>query len=155
RKALAQKLEGIKGVIIEDKVLTISVHYRMVEQRNVPLVKTIFHEAVILYVVKGLVTIHQGKKTLEIRPSFNWDKGKIVLWLLARERFLNSGDTVIPVYIGDDTTDEDAFRVLRKEGFTIFVGKPVKTFAEYYLKDPGDVNVFLDRVIRMSGKERP
>lgn len=47
---------------------------------------------------------------LEIRPTIKWDKGKALEFLLEALGFANSND-VLPVYIGDDRTDEDAFKV--------------------------------------------
>lgn len=52
----------------------------------------------------------QGRKVLEIRPTIKWDKGKALEFLLESLGFANSND-VLPIYIGDDRTDEDAFKV--------------------------------------------
>eukprot|EP00959_Pyramimonas_sp_CCMP1952_P031148 652906-Pyramimonas_sp.AAC.1 len=58
------------------------------------------------------LVITQGKKVLEVRPNVGWNKGKALLFLL--ERFgLSNGADVLPMYIGDDRTDEDAFQVRR------------------------------------------
>lgn len=47
---------------------------------------------------------------LEIRPTIKWDKGKALEFLLESLGYANCTD-VFPVYIGDDRTDEDAFKV--------------------------------------------
>jgi trehalose-phosphatase len=58
----------------------------------------------------------------------------------------------LPVYIGDDLTDEDAFKALKNTGLTVLVGQPSKTsFASYYLKKPKDVIFFLKRISALRG----
>ena len=49
-------------------------------------------------------------KVMEIRPSIEWNKGNAVEYLLETLGFANSDD-ICPLYIGDDRTDEDAFKV--------------------------------------------
>lgn len=132
---LKNKLSGIKGVLIEDKGLTLSVHYRLVEKKDITAVKTIVRESLIMYTIKNKAKIKTGKKVFEITPPVEWDKGKIVLWLLAREQFKGNPNKIIPVYIGDDTTDEDAFRALKNRGISVVVGKRSSSSAEYYLND--------------------
>jgi trehalose-phosphatase len=146
---LQKKLAGIKGALIEDKGLTLSLHYRAVNKKDIPLVKTIFHEAVIVYLIANKIKVRSGKMVLEIRPPVNWDKGKVALWFLARERFKQQASDILPVYIGDDITDEDAFRDLRNRGLTIFVGKPKDSFAQYYLKNTRQVAKFLESILRL------
>ncbi len=84
---------------------------------------------------------------LEVSPLYEWDKGKVVLWLLARQEFALKG--FMPIYIGDDKTDEDAFKVLKNKGITIFVGEPKPSYAQYYLKDTNEVKEFLKRILLM------
>jgi trehalose 6-phosphate phosphatase len=81
-----------------------------------------------------------------------WDKGKALEFLLESLGFANSSD-VLPVYIGDDRTDEDAFKVLRErgQGVGILVTKSAKeTSASYSLQDPGEVMEFLLRLVEWS-----
>ncbi|MEW6101384.1 MAG: trehalose-phosphatase [Candidatus Omnitrophota bacterium] len=143
KKDLGMKLSGIKGVLLEDKGLSLSLHYRLVDKRQIPEVRRILHEAAFFYVVRNKIKIKSGKKVLEIRPPIDWDKGKVVLWLLARGKFASQGKAVFPVYIGDDKTDEDAFKALRRHGLTVFVGKTGSSLAEYYLKNTKEVLSFL------------
>ena len=141
------KFSKIKGVLIEDKGLTISVHYRLVDEKDIQEFLGIFNEITDPYIVRGKIKINSGKKVYEIRPPVMWDKGKVVLWLLARQQFLSGENKIFPVYIGDDVTDEDAFKVLKKKGLTIFVGEQVNSEAQYYLKTAEEVTEFL-RLIR-------
>ncbi|MEK7867994.1 MAG: trehalose-phosphatase [Candidatus Omnitrophota bacterium] len=150
---LKKKLSKIKGVIIEGKGLTLSVHYRLVDTKDAWLVKTIFHEALIHYIVSNKVKIRPGKKVLEIRPPIEWDKGKIVLWLLARWKFILNGTPCIPIYIGDDATDEDAFKALKNTGLTVFVGDPGNSRAKYYLKNTQEVTEFLEQILKIKTDE--
>jgi len=146
KKTLQDKLCSIKGIIIEDKGLTLSLHYRLVKKQDVSTLKTIFYEAIALPRVEEKIHVGTGKKVFEIKPPVSWDKGKIVLWLLARQCFAIEKNNILPVYIGDDTTDEDAFKVLRNKGLTVFVGKPRKSFAEYYLKNSIEVVELLKEI---------
>lgn len=143
---LLGKLANIKGVILEDKGYTLSVHYRLVRKESIHLVITAFHEAIIYYLVSNKIKMNTGKMVLEVRPPIDWNKGRSVMWLLARQGFASKGVPILPVYIGDDLTDEDAFSVLRKKGLTIFVGRPKRSKAKYYLKNHKDVSKFLSMV---------
>jgi len=87
-----------------------------------------------------------GKKIFEIQPQMDWHKGKALLSLL-RTLKLDRQD-VLPIYIGDDVTDEDAFRALKGRGIGIVVwDKPYETAAAYSLKNPDEVREFLLRLI--------
>jgi len=143
------KLSKIKGVLIEDKGLTISVHYRLVAKKDIQQFLSIFNEITDPSIVRGKIKINAGKKVYEIRPPVMWDKGKVVLWFLVRQQFLLEKNKILPVYIGDDVTDEDAFKVLKNKGITIFVGNPKPSYAQYYLKDTNEVKEFLKRILLM------
>jgi trehalose-phosphatase len=87
-----------------------------------------------------------GKKVYELLPDIDWDKGKAVLWLL-KTLGLESRN-VLPIYIGDDRTDEDAFRALEKRGVAILVSEhPQVTAASYWLNNPEEVERFLHALI--------
>ena len=139
---LRNKLRSIKGVLIENKGLSLSVHYRLVSPENRPLVKTVFHQTTLAHLKQNEIRLRQGKMVLEVFPPVDWDKGKAVLWLL-RNLPVRENVLVIPVYIGDDCTDEDAFKLLKDSGLTIFVGKPKKSNAQYYVKNTGEIVKFL------------
>jgi len=144
---LVRKLEGVRGALLEDKGLSLALHFRLVDKDKVSFVRELFHEAVIFHLAKNRIKIKEGKKVLEVRPLLEWDKGKVVLWLLNREKFKRFD--ILPVYIGDDVTDEDAFKALTHIGLTIFVGSPKPSLAQYYLKDTVEVHEFLKKVLQL------
>lgn len=160
KKDLTSKLARVKGAFVEDKGATLSLHYRLADKKGALLAAAIFKSCVKLYLMRKKVRVTSGKKVFEIRPPAQWNKGRIVLWLLAREYFLqpprlnmNRGGCKgrpVAVYIGDDTTDEDAFKALKGKGLTIFVGRPGASCADYYLKDTKEVYRFLRKIPRLA-----
>ena len=85
---------------------------------------------------------------LEIQPPVVWDKGKIVLWLLARQTFLRDEHSILPIYVGNNLADEDAFRVLQNKGLTICIGESKGSLAEYYLNNSQEVSELLRRILK-------
>ena len=82
-----------------------------------------------------------GKKVFEIRPDIICDKGTAVKRILKKKNMKK----YLPISVGDDKTDEDAFRAIGNKGITIFVSrKPRKTFARYRLKSPKEVIKLLE-----------
>ncbi len=148
---LHEALGDIEGVIVERKRYAIAVHYRLVADGDVAGVEQAFEG--VLSQVEGLRRT-AGKKVFEMRPKLEWDKGRAVLWLLG-ELGLDRPD-VLPVYIGDDDTDEDAFAALAGRGIGILVADaPQATHAEYRLESPDAVGVFLRRLIDRFRKTPP
>jgi trehalose 6-phosphate phosphatase len=150
KRELEERLARVKGLLLEDKGLSLSLHYRLVDKRKIPLVKESLGQAVRPYLNRRIIKVIDGKKVFDIRPAVQWDKGKVVLWLLARESFRMGDKSIVPVYIGDDATDEDAFRALRNKGLTIFVGSASReSQAKYYLKDTGEVVELLKKILEL------
>jgi trehalose 6-phosphate phosphatase len=136
-------LNRIEGVIVEDKGLTASVHYRMTPPEDIDKVKRIVSKRVEPHVECSQVRLTHGKMVLEIRPNIDWDKGKAVEWVLASIAS-DLPARYFPVYIGDDRTDEDAFRVLRGRGLTVLVSsEKMETDAEYVVNNVKEVKEFL------------
>ena len=138
--ALREALADIEGVVVEDKTHAIAIHFRMADPAEAPRV-----ERAVDATRAGFPRLRKtgGKMIFELRPDLDWDKGKAVLWLLEMLR-LGSGD-IFPVYIGDDETDEDAFRALRGHGLGVLVSEhPRETQAEIRLLDPDEVRLFLE-----------
>ncbi|XP_078444674.1 putative trehalose-phosphate phosphatase 6 [Wolffia australiana] len=155
-KALLEKTKSIPGAKVENNKFCVSVHFRCVDEK-----RWVMLAEKVGAVLKGFpkLRVSQGRKVLEIRPTIKWDKGKALEYLLDSLGFGNSKD-VLPVYIGDDRTDEDAFRVLRErgQGLGILVSKiPKDTCASYSLREPSEVMEFLQRLAewkRVSSKGR-
>jgi trehalose-phosphatase len=144
-RGLKAALDTIEGTVVEPKRFTVAVHYRMVSEADRPRVERAVDEA--LQKHPELRKAH-GKKVFELRPAFDWDKGKAILWLL--EALDLDHPDVVPLYLGDDTTDEDAFRALRNRGVGIVVTRaPRPTAADYQLQDPLEVREFLERLARI------
>jgi len=144
---IQKRLADIKGVLIEDKGLTLSIHYRLVSKKDMPALKKVVTEVTSSYLASDKIKVNSGKKVYEIKPPIKWDKGKVALWLLARQQFFSGAKDVLPVYLGDDLTDEDAFAALKKRGLTVFVGRPGNSQADYYLKNTEEVTKFLHLIL--------
>jgi trehalose-phosphatase len=85
-----------------------------------------------------------GKKVYELLPDIDWDKGKAVAWLLETLGLESRSGGIRPIYIGDDSTDEDAFRALEQRGIGILVSEQSQpTAARYSLKNIDEVERFL------------
>lgn len=137
-ESLRHAVGPIAGVVMEDKGLTLSVHYRLVEDpAEQELVRSRVHG--LCGRVPGL-RVTSGKKVIEVRPDVNWDKGRAVQLLLAG---LQAGpEALLPVlFIGDDVTDEDAFRALdgTGDGVVVAAQPPEDTAASAWLRDPDEV----------------
>ncbi|KAL2893874.1 putative trehalose-phosphate phosphatase D [Bienertia sinuspersici] len=138
---LIQKTKFIEGAKVESNKFCLSVHFRCVDEKRWPELAEQVKQVLNDY---PKLKMNYGRKVLEIKPTIKWDKGKALEFLLEALGFANSKD-VLPIYIGDDRTDEDAFKVLRKrkQGFGILVSKlPKETSAAYTLQDPSEVKRF-------------
>ncbi|KAL6846058.1 hypothetical protein ACP4OV_023506 [Aristida adscensionis] len=134
---LLEETRCIPGAKVENNRFCVSVHFRCVdEKRWGELAET----------VKGVMQeyprlrLTQGRMVFEVRPTIKWDKGKALEFLLDSLGFADCNN-VLPVYIGDDRTDEDAFKVLRRrgQGVGILVSKhPKETSASYSLQEPAE-----------------
>jgi len=142
-KELGNQLAGIAGARLERKRFSIAAHYRNVNESDVPKVERAVSEVAARH--RELRKM-DGKKVYELLPDIDWDKGKAVLWLL--ENLGLERAKVRPIYIGDDRTDEDAFRALGQRGMGILVNEqPRPTAASYSLKDPTEVEGFLRELV--------
>ncbi len=136
---VASALEPVPGAFLEDKGLTLSVHYRLVEgEEAVERVRIVVAGAV---EGRSGLRLTEGKKVLEVRPRVEWDKGRAVLFLL--EQFRPPAGAPV-LYLGDDATDEDAFRALASwgpdgEGILVSEAPPETTAARSFVRTPEEV----------------
>jgi trehalose-phosphatase len=148
-KSLHDLLQGIPGCQIERKRFAIAVHFRRVADSHVTKVESAVNE--VLSNHKGLRKTG-GKKVFELRPDIEWDKGKAIAWI--QQKLDLAREEVLPVYIGDDLTDEDAFRELRGRGIGILVRDENRpTLACYAVDNPEDVRLFLHMLGKFIQKE--
>ncbi|MFP4006166.1 MAG: trehalose-phosphatase [Candidatus Hadarchaeia archaeon] len=134
----------VEDVVLENKGYTASVHYRLVSPDKIQRVRNVFGKVAQPYIESGDLRVTEGKKIFEIRPSVDWDKGKAVSYLLTE---LNFEEETLPIYLGDDSTDEDAFKTI-EEGIGIFVGeKRDNTMADYFLTGVKEVETFLRKLV--------
>nr|GEV10399.1 probable trehalose-phosphate phosphatase 2 [Tanacetum cinerariifolium] len=144
---VTQRTQHIQGVTIEDNRFCLSVHYRHVKDEDYG---SLEKEVKLVLADNPDFHMTRGKKVLEIRPSIKWNKGDALKYLLETLAYHKSSD-VFPIYIGDDRTDEDAFKVIRErgQGYPIIVSStPRDTMALHSLRNPSEVQLFLDRLSR-------
>ncbi|KAL1191983.1 putative trehalose-phosphate phosphatase E [Cardamine amara subsp. amara] len=143
---LVEKTKSIPGAKVENNKFCASVHFRCVEENKW---SDLAHQVRSVLKNYPKLMLTQGRKVLEIRPIIKWDKGKALEFLLESLGYDNCTD-VFPIYIGDDRTDEDAFKILRgkNQGLGILVSKYAKeTKASYSLQEPDEVMDFLERLV--------
>lgn len=141
-QTLRESLGEIQGVLFEDKGSILAVHYRNVARKYFARLQRGLQEVVAKW--EGRWKIASGKMVWEIRPNVDFNKGKAVSAIL--KSFPARG--LLPIYFGDDQTDEDAFAVIKGKGITVFVGPGSSpSVAEYYLDDPLQVQEFLKRCL--------
>jgi trehalose 6-phosphate phosphatase len=149
RQVLNMTAGSIKGVFVEDKGLSLSVHYRQAPEGSSEAVRQMVEHSIRGPLLSGLLKLTPGKKVLEVRPAVAWDKGRAIRLLMKRygKGGLLSG--VMPLYFGDDISDEDGFAVIEKygAGITVHVGGEVPaSSARFFLKSPQEVAFFLSKL---------
>lgn len=149
-KTLTQKLASIDGAVLERKRFSLAVHYRQVADDRVTAVQNAVEDVVDK---QKRLRKSSGKKVFDIQPAVEWHKGKALNYLL--EQLDLGGPEVVPLYIGDDVTDEDAFSLLKEriERGTDAIAIAVRdgegsnsdtlTKADYALDTPEEVADFL------------
>lgn len=143
-ETLKLMLSDFEGSLVEDKGLTVSVHYRMVPVKRHPRVKRLFYRAMEGFLASNAIIVTRGKKILEVRPNVVWDKGYAVRWILDYLSDHLLGERPYPIYMGDDETDEDAFRSLKDRGLTILVSpRKGASEASYFIKSVAEAYQFL------------
>lgn len=129
------------GVLIERKGLTASVHYRLVKGATRPRWVRRTATRLASWCAANRVHVVRGKAVFELRPLGGWDKGHAVRWLLSQPAWRNR----TPVYLGDDTTDEDAFEAIRSNGIGVLVGPSRMSAARYRVPNWAAARTLLQR----------
>lgn len=135
--ALRRALREVPGVVVEDKGLSVSVHYRQAAPENI---------AAVLGSVEAVLRWHgasfrltRGHCVFEVRPRVDWHKGHALRWIRGHCGL----PSPLAIFAGDDETDEDAFRDLT-DGITVRVGESAGSAATYAIAGPASVVRFLE-----------
>ncbi len=138
RDAARAPVAKARGALMEDKGMTLTIHYRRVPKASLAELREAVYGLSGRPSFRDKLEVRQGKMSFEIRPRLPWDKGGAVMWLLLR-LLKDTSCFYLPLYIGDDTTDEDAFRVVNSLGMTVRVGRKSSSCARYYVKNTSEV----------------
>ncbi|QLL08445.1 trehalose-phosphatase [Mycobacterium vicinigordonae] len=143
---LRGRLSSIPGVVVEHKRFGVAVHYRNAARDRVGEVSAAVRTAG----RRDALRVTTGREVIELRPDLDWDKGKTLRWVI--EHLGPGSESLLPIYLGDDITDEDAFDAIREDGVPIMVRHSDDgdraTAAEYTLESPAAVAEFTDRLAR-------
>ncbi|OGU63411.1 MAG: trehalose-phosphatase [Stygiobacter sp. RIFOXYC12_FULL_38_8] len=139
---LMKKLNFFPSTFLEDKRITMTVHFRNAEKKHIPLLKKTVRNIVVNY--KEDLHTTSGKKVVEVRPNIRWNKGEAVLKIMKRLRIRNEATKIL--YVGDDKTDEDAFKALKHKAVTIVVGRKQNSHANYYVRNTDEVQKVLQSI---------
>jgi trehalose 6-phosphate phosphatase len=149
--SLSEVLAGFEGALVEDKGITLTVHYRLVREDRVDELKRICEETVRRLRSEGKIRTTEGKKVYEIRPGVLWDKEDAIVLLMSGWISSTGGNASLAIFLGDDLTDEGGFKVVNTyDGVSIYVGETGRTTAaRYFLRSPAEVAEFLQRLIQV------
>jgi trehalose-phosphatase len=138
RRLLVVRLAGLPHVKVGDKGPCFDVHYHGATDATIRKARAIVYG--VFRSLRGHARILKGRDVWEFLPREFEGKGAAVRDLLAE-----IPSPVLPVYVGDDTTDEFGFGAV-PNGITIRVGKPRRTRARYELRNPEEVISFLQKL---------
>jgi trehalose-phosphatase len=136
---LSAALSTLPGVFLEDKTLSVVAHYRDATPEDARQVPGIVEQHARAYLDSGVFRLMQGACMLELLPDIDWHKGSAVTWI--RERIASNHD-VAAVYVGDDVTDQDAFRAVRGYGISVAASTRAAG-ADFQIEGPGEVEALL------------
>ncbi len=144
-RALRGALDDLEALIFERKRFSLAIHYRHLAGSHLGRLR----EAVEAQLARHpQVKAMHGKKVFELQPAIDWNKGRAVLSLMSVEGI---GAESLPIFLGDDVTDETAFERLRGRGLCVVLEgeEDRETAATLRLSDPDEVRVYLERLCRL------
>ena len=148
---LAERLAPLPGVMVEHKRYAVAVHYRNAEPGAAVAVTAAVHEVG----NRSGLKVTAGRMVVELRPNVDWDKGRTLEWIIDQ---IASREPLLPIFIGDDLTDEDAFDAVLHDGIGIVVSHTEDgdraTSARYALDSPQQVREFIERLVEQCGIDR-
>ena len=148
---LTQRLAPLPGVMVEHKRFAVAVHYRNAEPGAAVAVTAAVHE---VGNHSGL-KVTSGRMVVELRPNVDWDKGRTLEWITDQ---VAGREPLLPIFVGDDLTDEDAFDAVLHDGIGIVVRHTEdgdrSTAARYALESPDRVREFIERLVEQCDIDR-
>jgi trehalose-phosphatase len=138
---LSDALKAYRGTLLENKCLTLSVHYRGMPAKSCWALRELLVNSLRPY-ARSLM-LASGKKTWEIRPRVEWNKGHALLRIA---RSVGRGSNLM--FVGDDGTDEEGFRILKGRAITVRVGPTQESRANFHLRSQTQVHSLLELLFR-------
>lgn len=140
--ALRARLGGIEGLVFERKRFSLAIHYRHVAPARVAEVKAAVADELLRHPQMKSMS---GKKVIELQPALDWNKGRAIVSLMVTEELPSD---CLPIFLGDDVTDETAFEALEEEGICIVLegDEDRETAARLRLSDSTEVCRYLRRL---------
>jgi trehalose 6-phosphate phosphatase len=138
-RLLLTKMPPLPGIHLEDKEMSLAMHFRKAPAPATRELRTTIRDLVDMLGPDGLHVV-EGSNVLELLPPEIPGKGAAV-----RNIVRGLPLTLLPIYVGNDPSDESAFAAL-PAGITVHVGDARHTTARYSLRDPGEVRSFLQRL---------
>lgn len=137
---LTERLAGVQGVVIEDKRLSVALHYRAsLDQKRA--LEAIEQTLPLL----GPLRVVGGKKVVNLVPEGGQHKGT------ALQQLQQKLDCEASLFVGDDVTDEDVFAMRSLSLLTIRVGQKRDSQAEFFLRDQLEI----DALLQLLAESRP
>lgn len=141
---LREQLAEVDGINVENKRFGVAVHYRNTAEDEVFRATA----AVRQIAKRDGFRVAEGRKVIELLPDVAWEKGKTIEWIL--HELSDDRSALIPVYVGDELTDEDAFDMVRYHGIGILVAHDEDgdraSAAQFTLENPNAVRAFVERL---------
>lgn len=141
---LGPELTTLPGVFIEDKDLSIALHYRDAAPGDRVVAESKFIAAAQSEVDAGRLRLLPGSYVVELLPATSWHKGSALEWIRTRVELLHG--PVFTVYVGDDVTDEDGFRAVGPDGISIGASDRVRE-AQFRIDGPSAVELLLQSLL--------
>lgn len=140
--SIYEELCNVEGIVIDEKKLSLSIHYRMVSAAQVGKIKGIVTKALSEHGTHNL-NVNYRRNTIDIKPNGVWNKGWAAAMLLSKypDHF--------PLSIGYDSSNEDLFKTFQQTGLNCRVGKSHESLANYYLNNTGEVQQLLAHILEI------
>jgi len=148
---LRDRLQSVPGVLVEHKRFAVAVHHRNVDTDRV---EEVIATVSAVAADEPRLRATSGRKVTELRPDVEWDKGRALSWVLDH---VTESEDLLPIYVGDDLTDEDAFDAIEDTGFGIVVRHSEdgdrRSSAQFAVDGPAQVHELLQRLADLVGSD--